>query len=316
MKVSLISCDLVVEDAVGACIISQVRFFCRRGDNVRLYVPHPFNRAPEEVAAVTSVVTLDDLAGAEQEHFRLSDLYIYHCPGGCELMESIRQIERGTVVFYYHQNTPPELWSADAGRKTLTQCAQESDMAYYADFCIATSPFNKQDLVERLDYDPDRIYVLPLVVSSEGLISGDDLKCYEAGLAEIVDRAVIYTLPEIPPEPLVEVEEEVSLGDLLGDIKAHSDVALRDYVVRSKAALVGPFIAWVRRNLTSHLREPYLDLTIERQVVFNQQLAELLKQVGAAMDASAQRQAELEARSQALEVQAETLARRPECPYD
>jgi hypothetical protein len=271
---------------------------------------------------VTSVVTPDDLTGGDQEHFRLSDLYIYHYSGGYELMESMRQIERGTVIFYYHQNASPELWSADAGREVLMQSVQGSAMAYYADFCIAASPFNKQDLVERLHYDSDRIYILPLTVSSEGLISGDDLKCYEAGMAEIVDQAVIYTLPEIPPEPLVEVEveveeeEELSLGDLLDDIKAHSDVALRGYVVRSKAPLVGPLIAWVRRNLTSHLREPYLDPMIERQVVFNQRLAEWLGQVGAAVDASAQRQFELEARVQALEVQAEALARRPEEPYD
>jgi hypothetical protein len=47
--------------------------------------------------------------------------------------------------------------------------------------------------------------------------------------------------------------------------------------VRSNAPLVGRLIAWVRRNVTSHLREPYLDPTLERQVAFNRQLIQVLQ---------------------------------------
>lgn len=500
MKISLINVNLVAEDAIGTCIINQVRFFCRRGDDVRIYVPSLPHHAPADVAAVTSVVTLDDLVGAQQEHFRLSDLYIYHYPGYYDLLESMRRLERGTVIFYYHNVTPPELWGTDVDRESLVHSVRQTALVHYADLAIAVSPFNKQDLVERAGYAPDRIHVLPLAVPLEQftpgdrdmdlmrrynlkgqqvllfvgrmagnkridlliealarikgqvpnvklLLVGDDqsnpalrqivtaararaeelgvagaviwagrvdellpyyrladvyvtaslhegfgvplieamacgvpvvasragampwvlgnagllckpgdaadlaaqvlrvlqdaalrydlverglrraqdlsLENYQAGLAEIVDRAVVYTLPGIPPEFSASVGEEKKtepvspsapdqslLGELTHEIEAHSDVALRGYVVRSKAPLVGPLIAWVRRNLTSHLREPYLDPMIERQVALNLRLAEWLNRAGGALAVSARRQASLEARVRALEAQVEALARR------
>jgi hypothetical protein len=88
-----------------------------------------------------------------------------------------------------------------------------------------------------------------------GLRRAQDLSLenYQAGLAEIVDRAVVYTLPGIPPEFSASVGEEKKtepvspsvpdqslLGELTHEIEAHSDVALRGYVVSSKAPLVGP----------------------------------------------------------------------------
>jgi glycosyltransferase involved in cell wall biosynthesis len=491
MRVSIISLNLIAEDAIGTCMINQVRFFRRRGDDAHVYVLHPPHRPPTDVAAVTNIVTLDDLIGSDWEHFRLSDLYIFHYPGYYELLESMRQIERGTVVFYYHNVTPPELWGADADRAALVQGMQRTDMVHCADLCITVSPFNKQDLVERVGYDPDRIHVLPLAVpldqftpgdrdpalvqryNLEGrrvllfvgrmagnkrvdlliealaqiksqiadaklLLVGDDqsnaalrhivaaaqaraaelgvagdviwagrvdelqpyyrladvyvtaslhegfgvplieamasgvpvvasragampwvlgdagllcepgdaaglahqvlkilqdaalhqslvehgleraqsfsLERYEAGLAEIVDGIVTYVLPEIPSEASLKEEENrrnaLLLDALASEIRDHSDVALRGYVVRSRAPLVGPLIAWVRRNLTSHLREPYLDPTIERQVALNQRLAEWLKQATTALDTAARREVELETRIQALEAQVETLTHR------
>ncbi|MBN1875289.1 MAG: glycosyltransferase family 4 protein [Anaerolineae bacterium] len=47
------------------------------------------------------------------------------------------------------------------------------------------------------------------------------------------------------------------------------DVMLRGYAVRSGAPVVGPAIAWFRRNLTFYLRESYVDPVLERQVAFN-----------------------------------------------
>jgi len=507
MKISLINVNLVAEDAIGTCIINQVRFFSRRGDDVRVYVPSLPHRAPGDVAAVTSVVTLDDLAGAQQEHFRLSDLYIYHYPGYYDLLESMQRLERGTVVFYYHNVTPPELWGTDVGRESLVHSIRQTNLVHYADLAITVSPFNKQDLVERAGYAPDRIHVLPLAVSLERftpgdrdvdlvrtynlegqqvllfvgrmagnkridllmealarikgqvpdvklLLVGDDqsnpafhqivadaracaeelgvagaviwtgrvdellpyyrladvyvtaslhegfgvplveamacgvpvvagragampwvlgnagllckpgdaadlaaqvlrvlqdadlrrdlvkrglkraqdlsLESFEAGLADIVDQAVVYTLPEFPPEISASAEEERKteplspfpqdqslLGELTHDIEVHSDVALRGYVVRSRAPLIGPVIAWSRRNLTSHLREPYLDPMIERQVAQNRRLAEWLRRAGGALAVSARRQANLEARIRALEAQVEALAcRRDEEGHD
>ena len=81
--------------------------------------------------------------------------------------------------------------------------------------------------------------------------------------------------------------------------------------------MIGPAIAWLRRNLTSHLREPYLDPMIERQVAQNRRLAEWLGRAGGALAVSARRQANLEARIRALEAQLEALAcRRDEEGHD
>ncbi len=58
----------------------------------------------------------------------------------------------------------------------------------------------------------------------------------------------------------------------LTKLKQMADVMSHDYQVKSHIPLIGRLIVWVRRNLTSHLREPYLDPTLERQVAFNQQV--------------------------------------------
>ena len=510
MRVSLINLNLVAEDAIGACIINQVQFFRHRGDDVHVYVLHSPHNVPADVEAVTSIVTLRELIEGQHEHFRLSDLYIYHYPGRYALIESIRGIDRGTVIFYYHNVTPPELWGSDVGRDLLMQGIEGSALVHYADLCITDSPFNKQDLVDRLGYAPDRIYVLPLAVDLEQftpgnrdpeliqryklggqqvllfvgrmagnkrvdllietlaqvknqmpnaklLLVGDNqsnpafrpivaqaqsraaelgiahdviwtgrvdelppyfrladvfvtaslhegfgqplveamacgvpvvasragampwvlddagllcepgnagdlaekvltvlkdtdlrqtlverglervqafsLERYEANLAEIVDKAVTYTLPEIPSEPAAEESEETEtepaaefseeaqtepapaafrdeliLSVLTDEIKAQSDIALRGYVVHSRVPLLGPLIVWVRRNLTSHLREPYLDPMIERQVALNHRIAEWMRRAIGFGTVSTQRRAELEARVEALEAQIEALA--------
>jgi glycosyltransferase involved in cell wall biosynthesis len=493
MNVSIINLNLVAEDAIGTTIINQARLFQRKGDDVHVYVLHPPGRVPSDVDTITSTVTLGDLISGQEAHFPLSDLYIYHYPSRHELMESIRGIDRGTVIFYYHNVTPPELWGSDADREVLMRGMEGKALVHYADLCITPSLFNKQDLVESVGYDPDRIYVLPLAVplqqfapgdkdpklvqcyNLEGqqvllfigrmagnkridllvealaqikdeapntklLLVGDDasapayrqivaaararagelgiagdviwtgrvddllpyyrladvyvtaslhegfcvplieamacgvpavasrsgampwvlgeagllfepgdagelsnqvlrvlqdvslrqtlvarglervqafsLDRYEADLAEIVDRAMTYTLPGAPPMPAVQqasvARSEVLLNLLADEIGSISDIALRDYHVRSRAPLVGPLIVWVRRNLTSHLREPYLDPTIERQVALNRQIAEWLKRAANTLAASNQRQADLEARVKDLEAQIQALARRPD----
>jgi hypothetical protein len=62
-------------------------------------------------------------------------------------------------------------------------------------------------------------------------------------------------------------------------LEQKADVMSRNYQVKSHIPLIGGLIVWVRRNLTSHLREPYLDPTLERQVAFNRQLINELRQI-------------------------------------
>ncbi len=113
------------------------------------------------------------------------------------------------------------------------------------------------------------------------------LEAYEAGWRRIVAEATAW----LPDQPLPRMRsistlapqraaalEQAQAGDVHW-LEQAADVMDRDYVVYSNAPLVGPLITWVRRNLTSHLREPYLDPALERQVAFNREVVSLLRRI-------------------------------------
>jgi glycosyltransferase involved in cell wall biosynthesis len=506
MRVSLINVSLRSDDAIGACVLNQVRFFQKRGDDVRVYLTNPAQKVPSDVKPLTGAVALRELIEGRDEHFMLSDLYVYHYPGHYPLVETIRDIERGTVVFYYHNVTPPELWGTDVGREYLVDGVEGAILAHYADLVITPSPFNKQDLVERLGYAPERIYVLPLAVDvnrfspaegDPGIARGDpelvkryglegqrvllfvgrmagnkriDLlidalarikrevtntklllvgdkesdpafqpvvaaaqaRAKELGVSDdaiwtgrVDDVAPYYRLADVfvtaslhegfgvplieamasgvpavacraggmpwvmddagllcEPQDALDLAEktlsllvdaelrqrlivrgleraqefslaayEADLAKILDDVhsgapagvpsrhgfrrgsegrqtvgdegvsgmllemladavQARSDVSMREYVVRSGVPLVGPLIAWFRRNLTSHLREPYVDPIIDRQVNFNRRTADWVDGATQLLVAGRRRQEELEARIKDLEAQIARLTQR------
>ncbi|MBI5567271.1 MAG: FkbM family methyltransferase [Chloroflexi bacterium] len=62
-------------------------------------------------------------------------------------------------------------------------------------------------------------------------------------------------------------------------LNQQADVMLHSYTIRSNVPVFGKVIAWVRRNATSHLREPYLDRMVERQVQVNRQIVGELRAV-------------------------------------
>ncbi len=69
------------------------------------------------------------------------------------------------------------------------------------------------------------------------------------------------------------------LDDHFRELETMGDISMHDYVVRSDKPLIGPLLAWVRRNLTSHLKEPYVDPIIDRQVHVNRRLVWDIKAV-------------------------------------
>ncbi len=77
----------------------------------------------------------------------------------------------------------------------------------------------------------------------------------------------------------------------LGD---EADIMLRDYEVTSDFPMIGEWIVEARQNLTSHLREPYLDPTFERQVEFNHRLLREMQVLAGMQDKLLQRIEELE----------------------
>ena len=69
------------------------------------------------------------------------------------------------------------------------------------------------------------------------------------------------------------------LGQEVTKLQAQSDIVDHTYRVQSQLPIIGPLIAWARRNLTSHLREPYMDPALTRQVAFNQHVVQFLGQL-------------------------------------
>ncbi len=77
-----------------------------------------------------------------------------------------------------------------------------------------------------------------------------------------------------------------------GPLYQQADVALRDYRVHSGLPIIGPLVAWLRRNSTTHVKEAYLDRIVEQQVLFNRQLVaeiERLNALAGALGASIRR---------------------------
>jgi glycosyltransferase involved in cell wall biosynthesis len=97
-----------------------------------------------------------------------------------------------------------------------------------------------------------------------------------------VARALAFTRRRFADEllGLVERAEGESLAALDAArrelLRQGAHVAQPGYTVRSGLPVVGRAVAWLRRQLTSHLKEPYLDPMIAGQERFNRELLETL----------------------------------------
>jgi len=149
----------------------------------------------------------------------------------------------------------------------VKSCAALVDRLAYADLGLVDDESARDALVETVGCEPDRLFV---VVDDEAL--GDLVDRALAGdlPAAAVARKAQLPLGEASPPA---VPDLAALTARLEALERHADVMLRDYRVRSRL----PLVAWVRRNLTSHLREPYLDPTLERQVTLNRELIAILR---------------------------------------
>lgn len=92
--------------------------------------------------------------------------------------------------------------------------------------------------------------------------------------------------------------------DQIDRLRGAAHVGMPEYEVRSGAPVVGRLLAWLRRNLTSHLREPYLDPIIARQEDYNNQLLDALLP---ALERSLHTQQRMERQMRLLERQVEQL---------
>lgn len=100
------------------------------------------------------------------------------------------------------------------------------------------------------------------------------LAAFASATLAVVSEAEARAQEGPPPGPPTTAADPAARSALA----EQADVALRDYRVRSGVPVIGPLIAWLRRNSTTHVKEAYLDRIVEQQVLFNRQLlAELAR---------------------------------------
>jgi hypothetical protein len=98
-------------------------------------------------------------------------------------------------------------------------------------------------------------------------------------------------------------ENPTTLNGLhVAQLQQAAQVARPEYSVRSGLPVFGKLIAWTRRQLTSHLKEPYLDPVIADQERFNRELvATLLPALEASLREQRRLRAEIDVLRERLE---------------
>ncbi len=86
---------------------------------------------------------------------------------------------------------------------------------------------------------------------------------FESATLDVVEQALVPAYGDIPWQARQQLQRL-------------ADVATSDYTIRSHLPVVGHLVAWTRRQLTSHLKEPYIDPIITRQRNFNQEVLHTL----------------------------------------
>jgi len=161
--------------------------------------------------------------------------------------------------------------------------------AAYADLCLVRNEQDRMALVDAHGFEPERIFAVADNRTLTDLVDKATRDALPPAEVEEKDTAMadrVTALEQTAPQSSSQI---AGLAARLKVVERQADIMLRGYRVRSRVPVIGPLIAWVRRNLTSHLREPYLDPTLERQVVVNRELVTVLREL---LD----RQADLEGR--------------------
>jgi hypothetical protein len=145
------------------------------------------------------------------------------------------------------------------------------------------------------------------------------------------DAGIIDALAALRTDASAEVRAAASWFDRRRRIEAASELLRRRSLdlqaeatrwkstARSTVPLIGGLITWIRRNVTSHLREPYVVPTFERQMALNHQMLQVARQVvdwvsvelGASesmLGDSAHRRKRLESHLSAIEAQLDLIS--------
>jgi glycosyltransferase involved in cell wall biosynthesis len=100
-------------------------------------------------------------------HFWNADLYIFDYPEYYPLLETIRMVPQGTVIFDYHSVTPPHLWRSQHSRANVERGVEEVRLVAFADYAIAHSEYTRSELLATGLIAPERVSVVPYAVPTD-----------------------------------------------------------------------------------------------------------------------------------------------------
>jgi len=273
MKVSVLAPQGEAEHPDTSRLSCLTRCFAEHDVQVKLHRSGETQGLSKQSSLGSQVAEPPPLAVKEQQDYVSSDVCIYMLPGSESWLPRIPSVEHGIVILDF-DGTPSE---------------GASRWLHHADLCFVSSGDIRRKLIRDYGFSTDRVY----------LISSDDPSCSHKVFA-ITERAIEGNLDaaqescESEQRPWTQAPHLHALRVTGRIAEARANVALRDYVVRSRLPILGPIIAWVRRQLTSHLREPYLDRIIERQVAFNREVTVWMEQSSAFLNELEERLTRLE----------------------
>lgn len=131
------------------------------------------------------------------------------------------------------------------------------------------------------------------LVSSETLAAISELNQLDIALYEYAEQLFDEKVQRYGSHLALQLEA-LQAQNRLKTLSGEADIMMRDYEVTSDFPMISEWIVEVRQNLTSHLREPYVDPTLENQVGFNRRVLQEMQALATLQDKLLVRIAELE----------------------
>jgi glycosyltransferase involved in cell wall biosynthesis len=259
LRTILVNRNCVMNDAVGNNIVRKLRLLKEQGLAPLFLTEHIDERLPRDDQAM--MVAIDTLQITNPEprmqwaanHFWNAELYIFDYPEYYPLLELMRFITRGTVVFDYHSVTPPQLWRSAHSRLNVERGITEVRLVALADYAIAHSEYTRAELIATNLIDAQRIFVVP----------------YAVPIGQFNPDASAEKPPELTPDdgPVL-----LYVGRMAGnkriDVLIRMVAKIKQRYPRVKLLLVGDDVALPYQDVVAEARNIISELDLQNTVVF------------------------------------------------
>ncbi len=252
-RVAILNGNVIAHDAVGSHIIAQLQTLRAAGYHVLVLTGFVDSRLPADLRRSMAMVSPEHLrdpasASPAAAHFRRADLVIVNYSNYYDLVELIREVRRGMVIFDYHGVTPPELWGPEwPGYQDVVRGRDNLSLVGYADYAIGHSRFTCDELIATGRIAASRVQLMPYAVVENSSYAGppDPAVVERFGLAgrhvllyvgRIARNKRVSDLIEALPAILERHPATVLL--IVGDDQAPAYRAYADEV-RARAAALG-----------------------------------------------------------------------------